>query len=122
MKRIAKLFAASLLLAWSGAAGAPAEDVGGTVMPYSLNAFDGDVDAIADMLREVKRRGGISRFVMSGPGHKVRVNGMMDVAGYAALGRRIGELRRKVFGKPCRQVFFHLFQKLLIIHLTSSFA
>ena len=96
MKRIAKLFAASLLLAWSGAAGAPAEDVGGTVMPYSLNAFDGDVDAIADMLREVKRRGGISRFVMSGPGHKVRVNGMMDVAGYAALGRRIGELRRKV--------------------------
>ena len=95
MNRIAQLFTASLLLA-GGVVAAPAEDVGGTVTPYSLNAFNGDADAIADALREVKRRGGISRFVMSGPGHKVRVNGMLDAEGYAALGRRIGELRRKV--------------------------
>lgn len=94
MKRIAQITAAALLA--GTVAAAPAEEVGGTVMPYSLNAFNGDADAIADALREVKRRGGISRFVMSGPGHTVRVNGMMDVAGYAALGRRIGELRRKV--------------------------
>ena len=94
MKRIVQIAAAALL---AGAVVAePAEDVGGTVMPYSLNAFNGDADAIADALREVKRRGDISRFVMSGPGHTVRVNGMMDVAGYAALGRRIGALQRKV--------------------------
>ena len=85
MNRIAQLFTASLLLA-GGVVAAPAEDVGGTVTPYSLNAFNGDADAIADALREVKRRGGISRFVMSGPGHKVRVNGMLDAEGYAALG------------------------------------
>ena len=72
------------------------EDVGGTVMPFGLGSFNGDTDKIAERLREVKRRGGISRFVMSGPGHRVRVNGIMDVAGYATLGRRIGELRRKV--------------------------
>ena len=94
MKRIAQIAAAALLA--GSVAAAPAEDVGGTVTPYSLNAFNGDADAIADALREVKRRGGISRFVMSGPGHTVRVNGMMDVAGYAALGRRIGALQRKV--------------------------
>ena len=34
----------------------------------------------------------------------------------------IGKLRRQVFGKPGLQILFHLFQKLLIIHLTSSFA
>ena len=74
----------------------PAEDVGGTVMPFGLGAFGGDADKIAERLREVKARGGISRFVMSGPGHRVRINGIMDVAGYAALGRRIGEVRHKV--------------------------
>ena len=99
MKRIVQIAAALL----AGAVVAePAEDVGGTVMPYSLNAFNGDADAIADALREVKRRGDISRFVMSGPGHTVRVNGMMDVAGYAALGRRIGELQRKVASEGIR--------------------
>ena len=72
------------------------EDIGGTVMPFGLGSFHGDTDKIAERLREVKRRGGISRFAMSGPGHSVRVNGIMDVAGYAALGRRIGELQRKV--------------------------
>ena len=65
-------------------------------MPYGLGAFGGDADKIAERLCEVKARGGISRFVMSGPGHRVRVNGIMDVEGYAALGRRIGEIQRKV--------------------------
>ena len=74
----------------------PTEDVGGTVMPYGIGSYRGDTDKIAERLREVKRRGGISRFVMSGPGHSVRVNGIMDVAGYSAIGRKIGELRRKV--------------------------
>ena len=86
----------AVLLAVEAVAMLPAEDVGGTVMPFGLGAFNGDTDKIAGRLREVKSRGGISRFVMSGPGHRVRVNGMMDVEGYAALGRRIGELRRKV--------------------------
>lgn len=85
--------AAGLVLAASSAC---KEEVGGTVMPFGGRAFDGDADRITEMLREVKARGGISRFVMSGPGHAVRVNGMMDVAGYAGLGRRIDELRRKV--------------------------
>lgn len=100
MKRVVQIAAAALLA--GAVAAAPEDDVGGTVMPYSLNAFNGDADAIADALREVKRRGDISRFVMSGPGHTVRVNGMMDVAGYAALGRRIGELRRKVASEGIR--------------------
>ena len=65
-------------------------------MPYGLGSFHGDTDKIAGRLREVKERGGISRFVMSGPGHAVRVNGIMDVDGYAALGRRIDEIQRKV--------------------------
>ena len=85
--------AAGLVLAASSAC---KEEVGGTVMPFGGRAFNCDADRIVEMLREVKARGGISRFVMSGPGHTVRVNGMMDVAGYAGLGRRIGELRRKV--------------------------
>ncbi|MBR2838315.1 MAG: hypothetical protein IKE55_06020 [Kiritimatiellae bacterium] len=91
-------FSAAMFALALSAAGSqpPAEDVGGTVMPYGLGAFNGDTDRIAERLREVKARGGISRFVMSGPGHKVRVSGIMDVSGYAALGRRIGELRRKV--------------------------
>ncbi len=72
------------------------EDVGGTIMPHGLGSFHGDTDKIAERLREVKQRGGISRFVMSAPGHAVRVNGIKDVAGYAAIGRKIGELQRKV--------------------------
>ena len=32
----------------------------------------------------------------------------------------IGILRREICSKPGFQVFFHLFQKLLVIHLTSS--
>ena len=72
------------------------EDIGGTVMPHGLGSFHGDTDKIAERLREVKRRGGISRFVMCGPGHAVRVNGIMDVAGYAEIGRKIGALQRKV--------------------------
>ena len=86
----------AVLLTVEAVAMLPAEDVGGTVMPFGLGAFNGDTDKIAERLREVKARGGISRFVMSGPGHRVRVNGMMDVEGYAALGRRIGEIQRKV--------------------------
>ena len=39
-----------------------AEDVGGTVMPFGLGSFGGDVDKIAERLREVKARGGILRF------------------------------------------------------------
>ena len=89
-------FAAVVLVCGVCAADAPAEDVGGTVMPYGIGSYHGDTDKIADQLRAVKRRGGISRFVMSGPGHSVRVNGIMGVAGYAAIGRRIGELQRKV--------------------------
>ena len=80
-----------------GAAGdADLEEVGGTVMPQGLGSFNGDADKIAQRLREVKARGGISRFVMAGPGHGVRINGMMDVAAYARLGRRIADIRRKV--------------------------
>ncbi|MBR3221605.1 MAG: hypothetical protein IKF72_05165 [Kiritimatiellae bacterium] len=99
MNLASKTFASAMLLVSAlSSAGCqpPAEDVGGTVMPFGLGAFGGDTDKVAERLREVKARGGISRFVMSGPGHAVRVSGIMDVAGYAALGRRIGEIRRKV--------------------------
>ena len=73
-----------------------AEELGGTVMPYGMGSFHGDIDKIAELLRNVKERGGISRFTMCGPGHSVRVSGMMNVEGYAELGRKIGELRDKV--------------------------
>ena len=33
----------------------------------------------------------------------------------------IRKLRREIGGKSCRQIFFQLFQKLLVIHLSSSF-
>ena len=89
-------FAAVALVSGVCVAGAPAEDIGGTVMPHGLGSYNGDTDKIAKRLREVKRRGGISRFVMSGPGHSVRISGVMDVNGYAAIGRKIGELQRKV--------------------------
>ncbi len=61
-------------------------------MPFGLGAFGGDTDKIAERLREVKARGGISRFVMSGPGHAVRVNGVADIATYAKIGRKIHAL------------------------------
>ncbi len=95
MNLTAKTFVLSSLLAAAAAGAPPPEDVGGTVMPFGLGAFGGDTDKIAERLREVKRRGGISRFVMSGPGHSVRVNGMKDVAAYAELGRKIAEIQSK---------------------------
>jgi len=90
MHRMLIVTAAALLVA---AASPAVEDVGGTVMPYSLNAMGGDVDRIVEQLRAVKERGGISSFTMGGPGHAVRVNGMMDIEGYAALGRKIAAIR-----------------------------
>ena len=69
-----------------------------TVMPYSLSACGGEPAAIAERLRVMKERSGISRYVLSGPSHVVRVTGMLDEAGYAALGKKvraIAELVRK---------------------------
>ena len=89
----------ALLWAFVAVGGTPpaaSEDFGGTVMPFSANAFDGDAEKIAAQLRRIGARSGIRRFLLSGPGHSVRVRGMMDVAGYAALGRRIRQVKERV--------------------------
>ena len=72
------------------------EEVGGTVMPFGGNAFGGDVDKTAERMRIVKERGGITRFVMSGIGSSVRVNGMKGPEAYTVLGRHIAAVQRKV--------------------------
>ena len=56
-----------------------AEEIGGAVLPMSAPLLNGDVKAIAQKLRTIKERGAISRFVLSSPGHSVRINGMMGV-------------------------------------------
>ena len=82
---IATLF----ILSGTDASQCSAESFGGTVMPYSLLACDGDPVRLADRLKTIRRRSGISKFVLYGPTHTVRVTGMLDVAGYAALGRKV---------------------------------
>ena len=72
---------------------ASAEEIGGAVLPMSMQ---GDVGEVVQKIRAVKARGDISRFVLSSPGHSVRVNGMMDVEGYARIGRKLRAIREAV--------------------------
>lgn len=65
----------------------------GAIMPYSLLSCGGEPTAIADRLRFVKRESGLSRFVLYGPTHIVRVVGMRTVADYAEMGRKIGMIK-----------------------------
>ena len=81
-----------------GAVACAIEEIGGTVMPLSGQVSQEGAQGIAQRLRAIKARGGISRFVLSAPGHSVRVKGMMDVAGYAEIGRRLRAIKDAVAG------------------------
>ena len=82
------------------------EEVGGTVMPFGGSAFGGDADKAAERMRIVKERGGISRFVMSGIGSSVRVNGIKGPEAYTTLGRHIAAVQRKVAADGIKIGFF----------------
>ena len=82
------------------------EEVGGTVMPFGGSAFGGDADKSAERMRIVKERGGISRFVMSGIGSSVRVNGIKGPEAYTTLGRHIAAVQGKVAADGIKIGFF----------------
>lgn len=67
-----------------------------TVMPYGLAACGDDMKALAERLRIIKERSGISKFVLFAPTHIVRVVGMLDIEGYAKIGRQIREVKELV--------------------------
>ena len=73
-----------------------AEEIGGAVLPMSAPLLNGDVKAIAQKLRAIKERGAISRFVLSSPGHSVRINGMMGVDAYRKIGCTLRAVREAV--------------------------
>ena len=87
-----------LLLAVFTACVAGASEQADTVMPYWLEACGGDPAAIAERLRVMRERGGISRYVLFGPGHGVRVTGLLDEAGYADIGRKVRAVAELVKG------------------------
>ena len=82
------------------------ESVGGTVMPFGGSSFGGDAEKAAERMRIVKERGRISRFVMSGIGSSVRVNGMKGPEAYTTLGRHIANVQRKVAADGIQIGFF----------------
>ena len=84
----------------------PMESVGGTVMPFGGSSFGGDAEKAAERMRIVKARGRISRFVMSGIGSSVRVNGMKGPEAYTTLGRHIANVQRKVAADGIQIGFF----------------
>ena len=84
----------------------PEEEVGGTVMPFGGSAFGGDADKAAERMRIVKERGRISRFVMSGIGSSVRVNGIKGPEAYTTLGRHIAAVQGKVAADGIKIGFF----------------
>ena len=91
-----KAMMAVLGVACAGMACAGTEVAVGTVTPWSLCDADvGDAEIAAD-LRQVKARTGISKFVLYGPGHRVRQEGMLDAEGYRELGRRVRRIRESV--------------------------
>ncbi|MBQ3289468.1 MAG: hypothetical protein IJH50_08690 [Kiritimatiellae bacterium] len=73
-----------------------AEEIGGAVLPMSAPLLNGDAKAIAQKLRAIKERGAISRFVLSSPGHSVRINGMMGVDAYRKIGCTLRAVREAV--------------------------
>ena len=75
------------------------ESFGGTIMPYALNACDGDPARLAARLKTIRARSGISKFVLYGPTHIVRVTGMLDVAGYAAIGAKVKAVKDLLGGE-----------------------
>lgn len=90
-----RTFGGLLVVALALGAGA---DTLNSIMPYSLNACGGDPVAIAERLRLVRRESGISRFVLSGPSHVVRVIGMKTVDDYAEMGRKLRRIKDLVAG------------------------
>ena len=97
---------ALLLVVFSAFAAPEIEEVGGTVMPFGGSAFGGDADKAAERMRIVKERGHISRFVMSGIGSSVRVNGIKGPEAYTALGRHIAAVQAKVAADGIKIGFF----------------
>ena len=100
------VYAVLLLAAFSVFAAPEIEEVGGTVMPFGGSAFGGDADKAAERMRIVKERGRISRFVMSGIGSSVRVNGIKGPEAYTALGRHIAAVQGKVAADGIKIGFF----------------
>ena len=94
------------LMMTAEAASMPMESVGGTVMPFGGSSFGGDAEKAAERMRVVKERGRISRFVMSGIGSSVRVNGMKGPEAYTTLGRHIANVQRKVAADGIQIGFF----------------
>jgi hypothetical protein len=95
---VAAVLAALLAGAVRGANSPSAESFNGTLMPYSLGACGGDPAALADRLRTIKARSGISKFLLYGPGHGVRITGMLDVDAYEAIGRTVKAVKDRVKG------------------------
>lgn len=85
-----------MVFAVASALSACAEEIGGTVLPMSANLLSGNVGEIAGKLRSFHARGGISRFVLGAPCHSVRVNGILDVDGYAQIGRNLRSVMEAV--------------------------
>lgn len=75
-----------------------AESFADTLMPYALKSCGGDSERLADRLRTIKARSGISKFLLYGPGHSVRITGMLDVADYEAIGRSVKDVKDRVKG------------------------
>jgi len=59
-----------------------------TVLPLGIG-MDKTTEAIAETIRDVHARAGVSRVVLHAPGHGVRILGYYDEAGYRAVGRRV---------------------------------
>ena len=97
---------ALLSVVFSAFAASEIEEVGGTVMPFGGSAFGGDADKAAERMRIVKERGRISRFVMSGIGSSVRVNGIKGPEDYTDLGRHIAAVQEKVAADGIKIGFF----------------
>jgi len=89
--------AAVLLMTVSAAAeGTPIPERIGTVTPWSLcDVGKSYADVVAE-LRQVKARAGIAKFVLYGPGHAVRQEGLLSVDGYRELGRRVRQVKELV--------------------------
>lgn len=96
LELLAVIVACGIGLAGMPLGAAQPPDPLGAIMPYSLLSCGGEPTAIADRLRFVKRESGLSRFVLYGPTHIVRVVGMRTVADYAEMGRKIGMIKNLV--------------------------
>ena len=81
------------------ASGKVDEPVLGTVLPFGgipPGADNAYVSNVVSTVRDVRARTGVTRFVLGGPGHSVRVSGVLPTEGYRALGRMIRTAQEQV--------------------------